>query len=85
MFFFCVVTQNVSWILRLPQSSNLVPDSAKSKVIVNSDIFGSTVEVNTIFEVSRTSHILHFINICDEFSKYFTELGQSVDGSNGMR
>lgn len=38
----------VAWKLKLPQSANVVPDSAKSKVILNSDILGSTLEVNTI-------------------------------------
>lgn len=36
------------WTLELPQSANVVPDSAKSRVIFNSDILGSTLEVNRI-------------------------------------
>lgn len=47
-------------MLQLPNDLSLVPDSAKSKVIVYSDIFGSTVEVGAQFFFLLLSSIIIF-------------------------
>lgn len=41
-------TKDLIWTLQLPNDSNLVADSAKAKLIFNSDILGSTLEVKLI-------------------------------------